>query len=496
MAGGGSQLHDTEAFRYGGTIGDNCQFRIYGKHFEEGAYPYVYSTMGPADDSWRQGRFGFRVDWQPDQDKSNTFTIQGDHYLGTTNNSVIPTATTIGDHMTGQNVLARWRHVYNDQSDWTLQMYYDNYMRQNALQTQIDTTLDIDFQYRFPVGDRHSITCGAAFRNVHSHFAGGDAFSAWFPQPPAVPNVTAPDAPDFTTNYPSQFVQDEISLVDDRLVLTLGCKLEENPYTGLEYQPNIRLLYAPDKRHSFWGAISRAVHTPSRSEEQCSFTATCFYPVVYQRIQGSDQAYVDLSSESMIAYELGYREQTTRRFSWDIATFYNVYDGIITPDLVGTPYLEYLPSPPHFVIPATYQNGPSGTTYGVELFGTYELTKRWRFSGQYTLFHMNWLNTNGYYNGWDPKNMFYLRSSWNVRENLDFDAILRYCDTIPMENLWTVPAYLTMDLRLAWRPTTHLELAVVGQNLFQDYHVEYNPVGMAYGSAVPRSVYGTATWRF
>ena len=91
-------------------------------------------------------------------------------------------------------------------------------------------TFDVDFQYRFPLTDRQKITCGAGFRNVESYYSGGDQFTTWFPYPY------------LTTNYTSQFIQDEIAIVEDRLTLTLGCKLEQNPYTGLEYQPSARLV--------------------------------------------------------------------------------------------------------------------------------------------------------------------------------------------------------------------------------------------------------------
>ena len=44
-------------------------------------------------------------------------------------------------------------------------------------------TFDVDFQYRFPLGNRQKITCGADFRNVESLYVGGDQFTNWFPYP-------------------------------------------------------------------------------------------------------------------------------------------------------------------------------------------------------------------------------------------------------------------------------------------------------------------------
>ena len=37
-----------------------------------------------------------------------------------------------------------------------------------------------------------------------------------------------------------------------------------------------------------------------------------------------------------------------------------------------------------------------------------------------------------------------------------------------------VPSYITMDMRLAWQPNKRLELAVIGRNLLQSVHEEFN----------------------
>ena len=476
-AGGGTQKQTLDGFRYGGQIGEDLHYRVYGKHFEQGP---GFDPTGQVDDAWRQGRFGFRTEWVPDRDQANTLTIQGDHFVGSTDNSVISTSPALPDRQTGENLLMRWRHVYDQDSDWALQMYYDNLMRGDVLQMGEVRTFDVDFQYRFPLGDRHNITCGAGFRNVESYFFGGDTFTAWYP------------TPYFTTNYASQFVQDEIAIVDDRLILTLGTKLEENPYTGLEYQPSARLLWAPDRRHSAWGAISRAIRSPTRYQEQTILTMPPVAPDVYLRAFGQSGP----KSEAVMAYELGYREQATDQFSWDIATFYNAYDHLMSV-VSGTPFPEPLPTPTRLIIPLYLTNGPTGETYGVELTGNYSVSQRWRLCAQYTYFqmHLQIPPPQQIDSGYDPNNQVYLRSAWDLREDLEFDLMARYVDCLPTLN---VPSYISMDARLAWRPRKQLELAVVGQNLLQDRHREFagnSYQSPTYATEVPRGVYGTLTWR-
>jgi iron complex outermembrane receptor protein len=71
---------------------------------------------------------------------------------------------------------------------------------------------------------------------------------------------------------------------------------------------------------------------------------------------------------------------------------------------------------------------------------------------------------------------------------VSLDGQLRYVDHVA-----GAPAYVTADLRLAYRPTDKIELALVGQNLFQSEHMEY---GAGQFGEVPRGVYGKLTVKF
>ena len=264
MAGGGTHERLTDGVRYGGKIGEDCYYRVYGKQFDRGPN---FSPTGPQYDSWWQARFGFRADWTPGGDEKDTVTVQGDHYVGDSGTCDVratpgpPYGVRIyGDtRSTGENALLRWRHVTDNDSDWTLQAYYDNFTLNDPNLFGLARTHDVDFQYHF-VADRHSITWGASFRNVYTVVTSQDNYA--FHMTPSVK----------TLNTTTQFIEDTISLSEDLLTLTLGCKLEQTPYTENQYQPTIRMLYTPDRRHSLWGAVSRAVRTPSRTDEEVFLT--------------------------------------------------------------------------------------------------------------------------------------------------------------------------------------------------------------------------------
>ncbi|MEI2782511.1 MAG: TonB-dependent receptor [Candidatus Competibacter sp.] len=125
----------------------------------------------------------------------------------------------------------------------------------------------------------------------------------------------------------SAFVQDQISLVPRELELTLGARLERNDFTGWEFQPNARLLWTPHPRHRLWGAVSRAVRTPSRAEDGMTLDLVTYrapplnFPVLL--VLRGDAAF---DSETLTAYELGYRVLPSERLSLDFTAFYNDYD--------------------------------------------------------------------------------------------------------------------------------------------------------------------------
>ncbi len=68
--------------------------------------------------------------------------------------------------------------------------------------------------------------------------------------------------------------------------------------------------------------------------------------------------------------------------------------------------------------------------------------------------------------------------------NVECDAWIRYVDELEALG---IDEYVTVDLRLAWRPRSDLELAVVGQNLGEEWHQEFTSY------EVERSVYAKVT---
>jgi iron complex outermembrane receptor protein len=235
----------------------------------------------------------------------------------------------------------------------------------------------------------------------------------------------------------------------------------------------------PVANHTLWLAVSRAVRTPSRIDTEVFVPAG---PPFLLR-GGGDR----FDSETVIAYELGYRSEIARRVALSISTFFNDYDDIRSAEPVAG-------APGQFII----LNGLRAKTYGAELSLTFQATDWLKLHGGYTFFQKqillrgNDLNR-GRGEGNDPHHQFLIQSMINLPANIEFDSVLRYVDNLNQLGP-LVPAYFSLDLHLGWRPTPNCEFAIVGQNLLDRRHVEFG--APATSPEIPRSVYGKITWKF
>jgi iron complex outermembrane receptor protein len=476
-AGGGSEPHEFAGARYGGSLDGGTQFRVYAKYFDRG--DEVLANGDRESDSWRQARAGFRID--SGLSPQDRFTVQGDYYDGHEH------VQTGGDaDASGNNLLGRWTRTLSDDSDLSLQSYIDQThlalpigpLTVNGLKFAPPgnlyddlTTYDMDFQHRFRIGARNRIVWGLGFRRTFDTVINGPGLGFF----PAV----------LDQSLYSAFVQDEFALRNN-LSFTAGTKLEHNAYSGFEFEPNARLSWILSSSQAVWAAVSRAVRTPSRIDHDLSEGAPP-YPVF---LKGGS----DFTSESVIAYELGYRMQLNSKATASVSSFYNRYNDVRSLSLT-----------PVTVFPLYFANNLQGDTYGLEFSGNYQVSDAWSLHAGYTLLREHLRVKPGGYDlnnalneTADPEHQFSLRSSLNLPGHAELDAGLRWVDTLHINNgptIGTVPSYFELNARLAWHATQQLELSLAGQNLLHNRHPEYGFPDPA-RAEIQRSVYGKLAWRF
>jgi iron complex outermembrane receptor protein len=491
----GTEERTAESARYGGKAGDNIYYRAYTKYSDW--EPSVGTTGANASDGWHALRGGFRVDSTPS--RADSLTIQGDLYRTdfgetlTVPSLSAPYSRTFPNagNYSGGNILGHWNHAFS-RSSTSLQVYYDNTnTADNSLFTDHEAVYDIDFQHDLHLGESQEFVWGLGYRSIQD--TNGSSFTVSLQ-----PNHSR-------LNQYSGFVQDEVSLFDKRLRVTLGSKFEHNDFTGFEVEPNVRFVGILSKNQSVWAAISRAVRTPALTEEGLQLNEVVVPPgappfssplPVIESIFGSRQ----FRSEDLLAYEVGYRVQATSTFSADIATFYNSYTNLRSAE-PGTPFVEANPIPTDVVVPFVASNKMGGKTYGAELFGDWRVIPKWRLLASYSYLQMGIRKnidsldpTPDNPDGASPRHQWYVRSSLDLPKHLEQDLTVRYVDRLSSLN---IPSYYSLDAQLGWKPIAHLELSVGGQNLLNHQHVEFIPEFInTLPTRVARTFRGTITWRF
>ena len=439
--------------RYGGKLGARAHFRLYGKYFDRG--PSLRPNGDDAGDDVEMPQGGFRTDWQPSA--SDAITFQGDIYAASEEQP-----TSEDTELTGGNILARWTRNISAASDLQVSAYYDRTKRivPSTFEDRLDT-YDVAMRHRIALGSRHDVVWGVGYRQFFQDIRNSLAL-AFLPD-------------ELQRREYSGFIQDQIALVEDRLRWTVGAKLEHNDYTGMEYQPSVRLAWTPNLKHTVWAAATRAVRTPSRIDRDLYIPGAGIY-----LLAGGP----DFESEVLHALELGLKAQQSDRLTGSIATFYNFYDKLRSLETGAYPIL--------------LANGVQGESYGAEVSANYQARGWCRLNAGYTFLKLDLEAEPGSSDtsqvkqeGDSPRHQWYLRSSMSLPDNVELDFGVRSVGELPNQQ---VPAYVAFDGRLAWQASSAVELAVVGRDLFDRQHAEFGTPSSR--REIGRSVYGKVTCRF
>lgn len=495
---GGNIVESLGTVEYGDTIGKETNYRVFAKYNNEG--PMYDLTGQSGDDGWRALRGGFRTD--SILSAKDTLTLEGDLYTEREGELAyfLPSLTspgliTIPDEITsaGGSIQANWKHQYSDRADSELQISFTHYTRDDPLEAEERSTLYVDYQHHFAWGARQDVIWG--FGDLYTNGQINGTLTVFFSPPGRSLDVA--DA----------FVQDEIAILPDRLYVTAGTKLEHNSYTGFEFLPSIRATLELNKQQMLWAAVSRAVRTPTPNDTDLSVNlgevaVTNGVPVVLRFIGNKN-----FQNERLVAYEAGYRAAVSNRLTFDLAAYYNDYDNLQTTEPSGS-FLEATPAPPHEVETLTYGNLMYGESHGVEMSANWQATERWQLSPGFAFEELH-LHTDPqsqdeqtvpFVQGNTPTRMAQLRSHMDLQKRWSWDASAYYVDPLRNQGFSgevRIPGYTRLDTGLTWKPLERLSLAVVGQNLLKNDHVEFEDFfGSMQSSQIRRSAYVKLTWQF
>jgi len=510
QVGAGNIENTFTSIRYGGKVGNDFSYRAYAKG--DWRDPNITRFPNPpideprANDRTTQARGGFRTDWNASE--RDRVTFQGDYYQGrmmdlgssfdlSTFSNVFSKTT---DDVSGGNAILNWDRLISKDEDLSLKVYYD-YTDRKASTSNSDAKnhiLDAEFQHRRPLIGTSEIIWGLGFRRNINEYYGN-------PQDLTFPHIRRTD--DLFTG----FAQVEFPIFVDNLRGILGAKLERNNYTGWENQPTARFNWALTEHQTIWGAVSKAISTPSRIQSEGTLAAFpgIYVPPIPPFFPGVNEPSVtiignpELAAQRQKSAELGYRFQPLENMHVDLTGFYNCATRRISVDAYS-----YIPGfPDAFTI--DFDNVQSARSRGVELAMLWQVLDRWQLHANYSYLHLVARDNSQIPVGSifpdsakaTPTHQAKLRSVVELPFNLEFDSSFYYVSHLNHQDSTTgetVSGYTRFDFRLAWKPIESLELAAVMLNAFDKAHDEQ--IAIAGGRVVPtdvaRSYYGTVTWRF
>ena len=264
------------------------------------------------------------------------------------------------------------------------------------------------------------------------------------------------------------FLQAQFTLMPDKLKLIVGNRSERNSFTGWEHQPMARLLWTPNSKHTFWGAISQGVRIPSLLEYNNRALASSSSGI-RSEIVGSD----DLEAETSISKELGYR-YAANTWGLDLSLFHTKAKNVLVVD--PTVYLDETFTPR---IDLNFVSEGELVTYGGEV------VLKWQPLDKITT-ELGYSITSYQYDlppgtteaiGYDS----YLRqiiakTQYAVNSQHAISALYR----IESGEAYDTADYSVLDLTWNWQITPTVAFSLTGTNLLYGKHVEYNNTNEAY----------------
>ncbi|HUS25653.1 MAG TPA: TonB-dependent receptor [Candidatus Binatia bacterium] len=483
------------------------------------------ASGGNAGDGWNQLRGGVRVDW-------SGWTLQGEAYGGDEQNG---SGGSIGVDGSFLQLGRVFDHDSGRQEQ--VQAYYQRSVRdvEQGFAERRDT-VNVDFQQHVALRIVGDLVWGAGWRRSADEVRNSPTLEF--------------DPASRAVELWSAFAQDEVRF-GENFSLAGGAKVEHNDFTGFELQPDLRFSWAASEHTTFWGAVARAVRTPSRLEHDATIVGggggspddaagdivggvlppppdggptaqdcidaggsfllchaifdTGLSPQQRPRNQQQCEArglpasvcaqLFDPAARSDLFGDRGFRseELLSYQLGWRQALGEAVSVDLA---LFWNDY-DRLRGIEHDGDDVRVANSMRGTAWGAELTAYWQPAARWQLRGSYSWLRLDLEPRAGSTDdrteaneGNDPRHRASLRADWQVSDRWSASSALRYVAALPALG---VPAYTEAEVGGAWQPLSWLAVDVQGRNLLHADHVEY---GTADASRIPRAAYLTlrASW--
>jgi len=276
------------------------------------------------------------------------------------------------------------------------------------------------------------------------------------------------------------YAQDEWRFAP-RWRLNLGGRIDYEFYGGFQPSGRVALSYDLSNTSMLYGAVSRAYQLPSAGSR--------FDDVPFLAGLAHYTSDGDIQSETLIAYELGYRGKFFESLQTGAALFCHSYDDlVITAPRVGPPGL----------LRFNLENAYEAYSYGAELEAQYAVTRNLSLLGTYTLQNVDArgrasVSQTDFLSS--PRHKFMVGTRYSPRKDVHLSANLYYTGDVEGTNpvfplvRRDIASYSRLDLRAEhefWKDRGSVAIGV--RNLLDSHHLEGTSM-LQNVAEVPRTIY-------
>jgi iron complex outermembrane receptor protein len=469
LRGGGGSDGSHREYAGWGFADQKVRFRASGEYEGSPGFTRGGTPLLRPDDDYRAARGSLHLIAEPTP--RDTVTLSGGSGVLGSGFSRSPLGGITGgrrDESQASYLLARWAHQVEKDNTLEWAAYVNDFFvspGQRAIDYRYQQ-LALQFSHTFKPADQHTLTWGVDTR--------ADLLDATNSDPFLLKHGY------LTSGIFGLYAQDEWNFAP-RWALNLGGRIDYDTYGGFQPSGRAALSYQLTKQSQVYGAVARAFQMPPLGLRHLDL------PLLDGLARAT--SHMDLRSQGLLAYELGYRTRLFDRLDLNFDVFWNEHSDVTT--------LSPRLGPPGLIRMDEY-NRASASMYGAELEWKYALTKELAFLGNYTYQQL----------GWDsvariqekdmispPSHKFMLGARYSPLSDLHLSTHAYWVDAVDAPNPWNpfvskqIDPYWRLDLRAEYEFWNKRASVAVGvRNLLAAHHFEGATLFLN-DAEVPRVIY-------
>ena len=426
----------SQFIRKGGHISENATMAVYAKGgYEPGKNYRIRERTEKGSTDWATGSGGFRTDWL--NAYTDQFSLQG-QISGSTISEYAPpgnpfSANKDKEDYSGYTQLL-WDRKTGVKSGMQFRTSYTRSFITVADMENTSNSVDSEFIYSNEQFEDHFLTFGLGGKYFWNSFKQGK-------------HVQVANDSIYRLDF-SGFAKDRITLIDEKLFLTLGLKLDSSGGSELAPQPTARLLYMEDDEE-YWLALSYANRKPSYWIREGNY-----------RARVKDKEYTvdfdgNLENEKLSTIEAGYRKLFSETLKLDLSLYLNNYDQMVTFSFDDTTNT------------ATPVSGLCGVSYGTEVALDWQPYSFLTLRPSIDISNQDFQNIPPGIPGFSPplNTPLYslkLQALIDIADDWEFDLFTSYINSMDDKDLSTGFGF---DARLAWQAREDVSVELIGNYL-------------------------------